>query len=98
MEKIAEPLPETNDLDANAKENRNDETASNSMDQVVNSDQEDGKVEEAANSQDDYGWDTDPHNPYNWSTGQKAAQVATISSIAFLTYVHFPVLLRPSIN
>ncbi|KAK3349580.1 major facilitator superfamily transporter [Lasiosphaeria hispida] len=29
-------------------------------------------------------WNTDPHNPYNWSSGKKAIQVGSIASIAFL--------------
>jgi len=31
-----------------------------------------------------WNWDTDPHNPYNWSSEEKALQVVIISSIAFL--------------
>ncbi|KAK4442301.1 major facilitator superfamily transporter [Podospora aff. communis PSN243] len=31
-----------------------------------------------------WSWDTDPHNPYNWTSGQKALQVTAIASIAFI--------------
>jgi len=51
--------------------------------QSDNSDRED--VGEKSGAQEDvYNWDTDPHNPYNWSSGQRAMQVFAIASIAFL--------------
>lgn len=49
--------------------------------QPTSSDTEDGiaKVED-----EPWDWETDPHNPYNWSSGKKAVQVGAIASIAFL--------------
>lgn len=31
------------------------------------------------------GWDNDPENPYNWSTGRKVLQVLMLASAAFTT-------------
>lgn len=85
MEKMPPPSPHTTDLKGAVTERPKGETGSTSLEHVVNSDQEDSKADEAASNQDEYDWNTDPHNPYNWSAGRKAVQVAAISSIAFLT-------------
>ncbi len=45
-------------------------------------------------TQDGWDWDSDATNPYNWSSGTKAWQVAMISSIGFQRMNPGPPILR----
>lgn len=59
---------------------------SSSAFQGGNSDTDDGS-KRSEEQESSWSWDTDLHNPYNWSSRQKALQVIAIASIAFLAYV-----------
>jgi hypothetical protein len=48
-----------------------------------NSDTDDS-TKQSGEQEASWNWDTDPHNPYNWSSGRRALQVTAIASIAFL--------------
>jgi hypothetical protein len=51
--------------------------------QGSSSDTDDG-AKQSGEQDAPWDWETDPNNPYNWTSGRKAVQVTIIASIAFL--------------
>lgn len=60
-----------------------DGNGDNTSAQPNSSDTEDN-ANKTSEKQELWDWETDPHNPYNWSSGKKAVQIGAIASIAFL--------------
>ncbi|KAH8889483.1 MFS general substrate transporter [Thozetella sp. PMI_491] len=55
--------------------------------QVESSDEAEELAVDANAAQPAWDWSTDPSNPYNWSAGKKAWQVAMISSVGFIASI-----------